>query len=54
MLEKTRLVSEAILMHKMSETNKPYFNPEQLSKGVEKSVRAEKEDTTDLRATLTK
>lgn len=41
-------------MNKMQMTSKPYYNPEQLSHGVEKAVREEKEATTDLRAELTK
>ena len=47
------MTSEKILIQSMTATGVPYKNPEQLYGDISKRVRQEKEETTDLRATLT-
>lgn len=52
-LAKTKYAGEKILMNSMVQTGKPYKTPEQLSGEISKQVREEKDQTKDLRQTLT-
>jgi hypothetical protein len=53
-MAKTKMTSEKLLMKTMTVNGIPYQTPEQLSDNIHTRVRKEKEDSTDIRAELTK
>lgn len=53
-MAKTKMASEKILMQTMTQKGLPYKTPEQLSDGIHSLMRQEKEETTEMRAELTK